>query len=59
MTNYREILDLPQRLFVVGDIHGCSEESAALVEHLRTEEGLSPEDLLVFVGDYIDRGPRS
>ena len=43
------------RTFVVGDIHGCLEE----VEYLL--EALSPntDDKIIFLGDYIDRGPSS
>ena len=40
------------RLFAVGDIHGCSTALAALVEAIRP----GPQDTLVFLGDYIDRG---
>jgi serine/threonine protein phosphatase 1 len=41
------------RLFTVGDIHACPEELEALLAAL----SLQPEDRLVFLGDYIDRGP--
>ncbi|HWP23348.1 MAG TPA: metallophosphoesterase family protein [Candidatus Binatia bacterium] len=41
--------------YVVGDIHGCSEELRRLLESLRLSSG----DTLVFLGDYIDRGPDS
>ena len=41
------------RTFVVGDIHGCVDEVDRLLD------ALSPgtSDTLVFLGDYIDRGP--
>ncbi len=39
--------------WVVGDIHGCSDELARLVDHLR----LAPEDRLVSCGDLFHRGP--
>jgi serine/threonine protein phosphatase 1 len=42
-------------VIAVGDIHGCASELLALVERLT----LTPETTLVFVGDYIDRGPHS
>lgn len=48
-----------QRLFVVGDIHGCPDEPEVLLRHLEQVEGLSPSDLVIFLGDYIDRGPNS
>jgi serine/threonine protein phosphatase 1 len=41
--------------YVVGDIHGCLSELACLVENLP----LKPADRIVFLGDYIDRGPDS
>lgn len=47
------------RTFVVGDIHGCVDELSALVHFLEEEQGLTQGDALIFVGDYIDRGPAS
>jgi serine/threonine protein phosphatase 1 len=41
--------------YVIGDIHGCADELACLIENLPLETG----DRLVFLGDYIDRGPDS
>src|SRR4051812_45480178 len=43
------------RIIAIGDIHGCSAALAALVEAIRP----TPEDTLVPLGDYIDRGPDS
>ena len=43
------------RMFIVGDIHGCSQELAVLVAGLP----LQARDRLIFLGDYIDRGPGS
>ena len=40
-------------LFVVGDIHGCAQELTLLLEKLP----LTDDSTIVFVGDYIDRGP--
>jgi serine/threonine protein phosphatase 1 len=37
----------------IGDIHGCLEPLRRLVERL------PPDEELVFLGDYIDRGPHS
>ncbi|WP_216906494.1 metallophosphoesterase family protein [Nocardia noduli] len=42
-----------RRSVIVGDIHGCFEE---LLELLDTVE-LAPDDLLISVGDLVDRGP--
>jgi serine/threonine protein phosphatase 1 len=43
------------RTFVIGDIHGCVEELNRLLDHLAPTD----DDHLVFLGDYIDRGPAS
>ncbi len=47
------------RVFVIGDVHGCVKELTRLLTFLEDKQGLSQEDLVVFVGDYIDRGPDS
>ncbi len=44
-----------KRIFAVGDIHGC-------LSHLRELLGkiqIGRNDILLFLGDYIDRGPDS
>lgn len=46
-----------KRVYVIGDLHGCPDEPAIVLEHLVAEEGLQDEDLVIFLGDYIDRGP--
>jgi len=43
------------RLFAIGDIHGCVDELAVMLKAIAPTEG----DKVVFVGDYIDRGPAS
>jgi serine/threonine protein phosphatase 1 len=43
--------------FVIGDIHGHSQKLRKLVEQL--QQHASSGDALVFVGDYVDRGPES
>ena len=43
------------RLFAIGDIHGCADE----LERLLAAIPLAADDTIVFVGDYIDRGPDS
>ena len=48
-----------ERTFVIGDLHGCPSEPQILIRHLEDKEGLNDRDLLVFLGDYIDRGPDS
>ncbi len=47
------------RVYAIGDIHGCAQELEALLHHLKKSSGLTTEDLVVFIGDYIDRGPDS
>ena len=42
-------------LYAIGDVHGCRATLDALLDALAP----TPEDHLVFVGDYIDRGPDS
>ncbi|WP_019927497.1 metallophosphoesterase [Nocardia sp. BMG111209] len=43
-----------QRTVVIGDIHGCFDELLELV----ADVGLGADDLLVGVGDLVDRGPK-
>ena len=43
------------RTIAIGDVHGCSAALAALVRAIDP----MPLDTLVFLGDYIDRGPDS
>lgn len=45
----------PQRRFVIPDIHGCYATFCALLEQI----GLTRDDDLYLLGDYIDRGPDS
>jgi serine/threonine protein phosphatase 1 len=41
------------RLLAVGDIHGCHELLVELLAKVKPR----PEDQLIFLGDYVDRGP--
>jgi serine/threonine protein phosphatase 1 len=45
----------PKRLLTIGDIHGCRDMLLPLIEKVTP----TIEDQLVFLGDYIDRGPDS
>lgn len=46
------------KIFAIGDIHGCSDKLTALMDKI--EEDFDHRlDTLVFMGDYIDRGPDS
>ena len=44
-----------KRTFVIGDIHG---DLDALFKVLSCLPTLTKNDTVVFVGDYIDRGPK-
>jgi len=48
-----------ERVFVIGDLHGCPEETEVLLQHMEDSLGLAEQDLVIFLGDYIDRGPNS
>lgn len=52
----RLIVDRPRRLFAIGDIHGHADEVGLLLDYLVDKKSCSTEDLVVFIGDYIDRG---
>jgi len=44
-----------ERVYVVGDVHGCLDRLEALLDRL----DLAADDLLVFVGDLVRKGPDS
>jgi serine/threonine protein phosphatase 1 len=44
------------KTFVIGDIHGCHQ---ALLELWHKISPIAEDDTIVFLGDYIDRGPDS
>jgi serine/threonine protein phosphatase 1 len=48
-------------VYAIGDIHVCAKTLDALLGRLADDVGraLGPDDTLVFVGDYVDRGPDS
>ena len=43
------------RKFAVGDIHGCLHLLKKLIDIIQPTN----EDTIIFLGDYIDRGPDS
>lgn len=44
-----------RRIFI-GDIHGCCEQLSVLLKKVRLDR---ENDTLIFLGDYVDRGPDS
>ena len=44
-----------KKTYAIGDVHGCLEPLRALMARL----SLRKTDELLFIGDYIDRGPDS
>lgn len=58
----RRFIELDQpagRIYAIGDIHGCVDELGVLIEFLESGSGLTSDDVVIFIGDYIDRGPSS
>ena len=49
------------RYYVVGDIHGCDAQFAALVDAIEADDAAAPsaDTVIVLLGDLIDRGPDS
>ena len=43
------------RRFVIGDVHGCAKALRTLIEKIAPCQ----DDELIFLGDYVDRGPDS
>jgi serine/threonine protein phosphatase 1 len=46
---------MPGRIIAIGDIHGYAEAFEALLEAIKPQ----PDDTIVTLGDYVDRGPNS
>jgi serine/threonine protein phosphatase 1 len=46
---------MSSRTIAIGDIHGCDLALARLLEDISPE----PDDLIVTLGDYVDRGPNA
>jgi len=47
---------LIEKIFAIGDIHGCFDKLCALMDKIKIDRN---NDILLFLGDYIDRGPSS
>ena len=60
INSYRALPEVSgARTYVAGDIHGCAAELDIMLNHLVSKEKLTAQDRVIFVGDYIDRGPDS
>jgi Calcineurin-like phosphoesterase len=46
---------MPRRTIAIGDIHGCAKALAAIIDAIDPTDA----DVIVPLGDYIDRGPAS
>ena len=46
---------LPGRTIAIGDIHGCARALEVILEAIEP----NPDDVIITLGDYIDRGPQS
>ena len=61
--NQRAAARLPEglRIYAIGDIHGCADLLEALLLQIDLDCTLHPSrrPIVVFLGDYIDRGPTS
>jgi len=44
---------MPRREIAIGDVHGCALALQALLEEIAP----GPDDLLIVLGDYVNRGP--
>lgn len=49
-------MEVPERIFVIGDIHGCLAKIQQLIDRI---DPCPVRDQLVFLGDYVDRGENS
>lgn len=52
-------VDSGRQVFAIGDIHGCVQELLVGLEWLEAKSGLTDDDVVVCIGDYVDRGPNS
>jgi serine/threonine protein phosphatase 1 len=46
---------MPSRLIAIGDIHGYWDALAAILDAVKPQ----PEDMIVPLGDFVDRGPQT
>ncbi len=48
-----------KKLYAIGDVHGCADLVDILIEKIAEDAGGLDAAQLIFLGDYIDRGPDS
>ncbi|MEM8658153.1 MAG: metallophosphoesterase family protein, partial [Pseudomonadota bacterium] len=50
-----------RRIYAIGDIHGCLDALTEMMGRVHADLAANPHDapLVVFIGDYLDRGPDS
>lgn len=54
MSKFRPCAE--QNIYIIPDVHGCSEQLQLILDRILP---LRPQDKLIFLGDYCDRGPDS
>ena len=49
------------RIYAIGDVHGCHDELCQLLEYIEEDQKVfsSPRSRIIFLGDYVDRGPQN
>ena len=48
-----------ERIYAIGDIHGCADLVDELVLKIADDAGNHDQSRIIFLGDYVDRGPDS
>lgn len=48
-----------RRVYAIGDIHGCDDLLAGLIGGIEADLEPGETPLIIFLGDYVDRGPDS
>lgn len=60
MRGRLHLQEWPAAVYAVGDIHGCLEQAQALEQMIAADAADTTGDvLIVYLGDYVDRGPDS
>ena len=55
-----KLMDVPDELFIVGDLHGDLKSLLVVLDEIDFENKLAnSKNKLIFLGDYVDRGSRS